>query len=102
MTTESYSFFNLAFQIVIVIFGVVLSVVWYLTRRSVWGEIDLLKNSKQDIKVCNQIEETSKRDRAEIREELKEARKHLIRMDKKIDRLMWALKIENNDPNTDS
>jgi len=102
MNAESYSFFNLAFQIVIVIFGVVLSVVWYLTRRSVWGEIDLLKNSKQDIKVCNQIEETSKRDRAEIREELKEARKHLIRMDKKIDRLMWALKIENNDPNMDS
>jgi len=101
MTTENYSFFNLLFQIVIVIFGIVMTVTWYLTRRSIFGEIDMLKNSKQDIKVCNQIEEIAKRDRSEIKEEFKEAKKQLIRMDKKIDRLMWALKIENNDPNTD-
>jgi len=101
MSAESYSLFNLLFQVGVVIFGVVLSVTWFLTRRSVWGEIDSLKNSKQDIKVCNQIEETSKRDRNEIKEEFKETRKQLIRMDKKIDRLMWALKIDNDAPNTD-
>lgn len=97
MTTESYNIFNTALNIIIIIFGVVLTVVWYLTRRSVFGEIDLLKNTKQDIKVCNQIEEISKRDRAEIKEEFKETKRQLTRMDKKIDRLMWALKIENDD-----
>jgi len=65
----------------------------FFIRRTVFAEIDALKEGKQDKTMCEQIEETSVRDREEIKLGLKEGVKEFRALNKKIDRIMWALKL---------
>jgi hypothetical protein len=89
------------------------AVIGFFVRRSVFMEIDELKESKQDkvlceqplkdiayIKetkqdksMCEQIESVACRDRDEIKEGLKEGIKEFKVLHKKIDRIMWKLKL---------
>ena len=75
-------------------------IVGFLVRRSVFGEIDGLKQEKQDKSFCTQRYEMCERDNREyerdileIKEGLKEGNKEFKSINRKIDRIMGALKI---------
>lgn len=73
-----------------------LTILGFLTRRAIFKEIDDMKEKKQNKDMCIQIESVAQRDRDELCSDLKVVTKKVIILDKKIDLLMWAFKIENN------
>ncbi len=94
-----------------------LAVIGFFVRRSVFMEIDNLKESKQDKALCEQplkdisnmketkqdklmceqIESVACRDREEIKEGLREGNKEFKALHRKIDRIMWAMKLPPKD-----
>ena len=93
------------------------AVIGFFVRRSVFMEIDDLKESKQDKalceqplkdiaymketkqdkSMCEQIESVACRDREEIKEGLREGNKEFKALHRKIDRIMWAMKLPQKD-----
>ncbi len=94
-----------------------LAVIGFFVRRSVFMEIDnlkvskqdkalcdqplkeiaYLKETKQDKSMCEQIESVACRDREEIKDGLKEGNKEFKALHRKIDRIMWAMKLPPKD-----
>jgi hypothetical protein len=88
------------------IISLFLIVVGFLLRRSVFGELDKIDEKKQDKSMCEQIEETACRDRDEMKKSLKDGALEFKSVQRKIDRIMWRLKLppddgEERDKNTD-
>jgi hypothetical protein len=70
-----------------------LAIMGFFVRRTIFQEIDLLKEGKQDKAMCDQIEGVASRDREEIKSDLKDGKREFKLLHQKIDRIMWALKL---------
>ena len=70
-----------------------LAVMGFFVRRTIFQEIDALKENKQDKAMCDQIEGVASRDREEIKSDLKDGKREFKLLHQKIDRIMWALKL---------
>ena len=70
-----------------------LAIIGFFVRRTIFQEIDQLKEGKQDKEMCEQIEGVACRDREEIKADLKDGKKEFKLLHQKIDRIMWALKL---------
>ena len=70
-----------------------LAIMGFFVRRTIFHEIDQLKEGKQDKAMCDQIEGVACRDREEIKTDLKDGKKEFKLLHQKIDRIMWALKL---------
>ena len=70
-----------------------LAVTGFFVRRTIFQEIDHLKEGKQDKAMCDQIEGVASRDREEIKSDLKDGKREFKLLHQKIDRIMWALKL---------
>ena len=70
-----------------------LAVMGFFVRRTIFQEIDALKDGKQDKAMCEQIEGVASRDREEIKSDPKDGKKEFKLLHQKIDRIMWALKL---------
>ena len=70
-----------------------LAIIGFFVRRTIFQEIDQLKEGKQDKEMCEQIEGVASRDREEIKADLKDGKKEFKLLHQKIDRIMWALKL---------
>ena len=70
-----------------------LAIMGFFVRRTIFQEIDQLKEGKQDKAMCEQIEGVASRDREEIKSDLKDGKKEFKLLHQKIDRIMWALKL---------
>ena len=95
-----------------------LAIIGFFVRRSVFTELDDLKKVKQDKalceqplkdietlkttkvdqSLCDQIESVACRDREDIKESLKEGMKEFKSVHRKIDRIMWKMKLPSHDP----
>ena len=62
-------------------------------------EIVFLKEHKVDRLVCEKIEAVACRDREEIKDGLKEGIQEFKSIHKKIDRIMWKMKLSPEDSN---
>lgn len=78
----------------------------FFIRRTVYKEIDDLKDGKQDkphcvqqLALCNQQAETMCEDVKEIKSDLKEGRKEFSQINKKLERVMTSMKLEYDDLN---
>ncbi len=74
-----------------------LGIIGFFVRRSVFREIDELKEKKQDKTLCEQIESVACRDREEIKQTLKDGFLEFKGIHKKIDRIMWKMKLTPED-----
>lgn len=72
-------------------------VVGFLLKRSVFGELDKMDVKKQDRELCDQIEGTACRDRDEMKKSLKDGALEFKSVQRKIDRIMWRLKLLPDD-----
>ena len=70
-----------------------LAILGFFVRRTIFQEIDQLKEGKQDKAMCEQIEGVASRDREEIKSDLKDGKREFKLLHQKIDRIMWALKL---------
>ena len=70
-----------------------LAIMGFFVRRTIFHEIDQLKEGKRDKAMCDQIEGVACRDREEIKTDLKDGKKEFKLLHQKIDRIMWALKL---------
>ncbi len=70
-----------------------LGIMGFFVKRTVFQEIDMLKETKQDKVMCDQIEGVACKDREEIKAELKDGKKEFKLLHQKIDRIMWAMKL---------
>jgi len=70
-----------------------LGIMGFLVRRTIFQEIDQLKEGKQDNAMCELIEGVNDRNREEIKADLKDEKNEIKLLHQKIDRIMWALKL---------
>jgi len=73
----------------------------YLIKRSIFKEIDELKEKKQDKAMCDQIESVACRDRDEIKADLKDGKREFKYLHRKIDMILFKMRIPFAHPNED-
>lgn len=77
------------------------TVIGYLIKRSIFKEIDDLKEKKQDMAMCEQIESVACRDRDEIKADLKDGKREFKYLHRKIDMILFKMRIPFTHPNED-
>ena len=73
--------------------SVFLVIMGFFLKRSIFGELDKMDAKKQDKELCDQIEGTAVRDRDEMKKSLREGSLEFKSVQRKIDRIMWKLKL---------
>lgn len=81
--------------------GIFGGIIIYLIKRSIFKEIDDLREKKQDKAMCEQIETVACRDRDEIKADLKDGKKEFKYLHRKIDMILFKMRIPLIHPNED-
>lgn len=81
--------------------GIFGAIIGYLMKRAIFKEIDDLKEKKQDRTMCEQIESVACRDRDEIKADLKDGKREFKYLHRKIDMILFKMRIPFTRPNED-
>ncbi len=77
--------------------AMIATIIGFFIKRSLFEEIDGIKEKKQDKSMCEQIEAVACRDREEIKADLKDGKREFKYLHRKIDRILWKMQIPVED-----